>query len=86
MVRISRKLEIRELLGSTKGLEVFTTFLDKSGAFTKTGEPRRQANRPRLEDKENDEGGEEGWWERMARGDDVKNEDEEDEEESEEED
>ncbi|KAG5640029.1 hypothetical protein DXG03_001634 [Asterophora parasitica] len=79
------ELEIRELLGSTKGLEVFATFLDKSGAFTKMGEPRQQANRPRPEDEENDEGGKEGWWERMARGDDAENEDEEDKEESEEE-
>ncbi|KNZ72136.1 hypothetical protein J132_04417 [Termitomyces sp. J132] len=52
-------LDIGNLLGSKEGLRAMAKFLEKSGAFTKTGEPRMKASKPTADDEENDEGNEE---------------------------
>ncbi|RDB17330.1 hypothetical protein Hypma_001787 [Hypsizygus marmoreus] len=82
------ELSLPDILGTKKGLEALVKFLTKSGAFTKTGEPRRARTRPRLEDEEDEEDGEdeENWWERFERnGEEDEREEGEDEEEEEEE-
>ncbi|KAG5722051.1 hypothetical protein E4T56_gene6338 [Termitomyces sp. T112] len=59
-------LELGRLLGTKEGLEAMTKFLEKTGAFTKTGTKRKQKETPTEEDDENNE--EEGrWWQRMER-------------------
>ncbi|KAG6821442.1 hypothetical protein H0H93_010166 [Arthromyces matolae] len=54
------------LLGTEKGLEAVIEFLKNTGAFTKTGAPRKDRQKPDEDDSENDEG-EEEWWERWER-------------------
>ncbi|KAG5725035.1 putative 115 kDa protein in type-1 retrotransposable element [Termitomyces sp. T112] len=54
------------LLGTKDGLKATTKFLEKSGAFTKTGTKRQQIKKPTEHDDENNEE-EEAWWRRMER-------------------
>ncbi|KAF7980442.1 hypothetical protein HWV62_38290 [Athelia sp. TMB] len=46
----SRDLSLPEILGTKKGIEALNEFLEKSGAFTKTGTPRTTPSLPNPED------------------------------------
>ncbi|KAF5374701.1 hypothetical protein D9615_009019 [Tricholomella constricta] len=61
------ELDMQELLGTTKGIEALAKFLKKSGAFTKTGNPRNAPNQPTMEDEPEVEEEVEHWWERLER-------------------
>ncbi|KAG5720557.1 hypothetical protein E4T56_gene6078 [Termitomyces sp. T112] len=52
---VDAQLELGILLGTKKGLEALAKFLAKTGAFTKTGEIRKQKQTPEEEDEENEE-------------------------------
>ncbi|KAG5734856.1 putative 115 kDa protein in type-1 retrotransposable element [Termitomyces sp. T112] len=54
------------LLGTKDGLKATAKFLEKSGAFTKTGTKQQQIKKPTEHDDENNEE-EEAWWRRMER-------------------
>ncbi|KZV89833.1 hypothetical protein EXIGLDRAFT_576125, partial [Exidia glandulosa HHB12029] len=45
----SRHIVLSEILGTERGIEALSGFLRKSGAFTKTGEPRAPRAAPVLE-------------------------------------
>ncbi|KAF8054062.1 hypothetical protein FPV67DRAFT_1461615 [Lyophyllum atratum] len=60
------ELSLPDLLGTREGLEVYIKFLTKSGAFTKTGQPRNTPVTPELEDEDSEEE-EDRWWERTGR-------------------
>ncbi|KAF8159352.1 hypothetical protein B0H34DRAFT_629768, partial [Crassisporium funariophilum] len=45
----SRSLILSEILGTAKGIQALHTFLQKSGAFTRTGQLRTQPNPPSYE-------------------------------------
>ncbi|KAJ7727811.1 hypothetical protein DFH07DRAFT_697884, partial [Mycena maculata] len=47
---VSRDVSLPEILGTKKGIEALAKFLDKSGAFTKTGKQRRQQELPSFDD------------------------------------
>ncbi|KAJ6494663.1 hypothetical protein C8R47DRAFT_1116707 [Mycena vitilis] len=51
----SEQLSIPDLLGTTKGLWALATFLEKTGAFTKTGRPRIETAATPMDDDEDDE-------------------------------
>ncbi|KAF7373478.1 Reverse transcriptase from mobile element jockey protein [Mycena sanguinolenta] len=59
----SRDLSLPEILGTKDGIAALAKFLEASGAFTKTGKPRRETELPTFEDEpdpqsdEEDEGG-----------------------------
>ena len=59
----SRDLSLPEILGTKDGIAALAKFLEASGAFTKTGKPRRDTELPIFEDEpdpqsdEEDEGG-----------------------------
>ncbi|KAF5378149.1 hypothetical protein D9615_007631 [Tricholomella constricta] len=62
------EMDLKDILGTPKGLEVFSKFLDKSGAFTKTGNPRAKPTAPTIEDERDREVDQaENWWERFER-------------------
>ncbi|PBK80462.1 hypothetical protein ARMGADRAFT_949655, partial [Armillaria gallica] len=46
----SQNLIMCDLLGTTEGIEAVASFLAESGAFTKTGNPRREVGMPLWED------------------------------------
>ncbi|KAG5642845.1 hypothetical protein DXG03_002051 [Asterophora parasitica] len=46
------ELELRQILGSTKGLEALVAFLDKSGAFTETNQGKMMKKTMSLEMKD----------------------------------
>ncbi|KAJ7471919.1 hypothetical protein FB451DRAFT_1251417 [Mycena latifolia] len=48
--KVSRDVSLPEILGTKEGITALAEFLDKSGAFTKTGEPRCQPSLPTYED------------------------------------
>ncbi|KAJ6537273.1 hypothetical protein DFH09DRAFT_930974 [Mycena vulgaris] len=48
--KASRDISLPEILGTKEGIDALAEFLDKSGVFTKTGEPRRQPILPTFED------------------------------------
>ena len=50
--KVSATLSLPEILGTRKGLEDLAAFLEKSGAFTKTGRPRIPARSPVIEDEQ----------------------------------
>ncbi|KAF5379687.1 hypothetical protein D9615_005656 [Tricholomella constricta] len=66
----SPELDLQDILGTHKGLEALAQFLQKSGAFTKTGNPGNAPNPPSIEDEANDVNDEavEHWWDRLDRG------------------
>jgi hypothetical protein len=47
---VSRDISVPEILGTKEGISALAEFLDVSGAFTKTGEPRQTKDLPRYED------------------------------------
>lgn len=47
---VSASLFLPDILGTTEGVEALAKFLKKSGAFTKTGEPRTSRSAPTMED------------------------------------
>ena len=47
---VSRDISLPEILGTPKGIEALAKFLELSGAFTKTGQPRQPLNLPTFED------------------------------------
>ena len=53
--KVSATLSLPEILGTRKGLEALAAFLEKSGAFTKTGRPRIAARSPVVEDEQSDD-------------------------------
>ncbi|KZV84744.1 hypothetical protein EXIGLDRAFT_591699, partial [Exidia glandulosa HHB12029] len=53
---VSRDVSLPEILGTADGIEALAKFLRKSGAFTKTGEPRAARTAPRWEDEADDFG------------------------------
>jgi hypothetical protein len=55
----SPELSLPEILGTEKGLQALAKFLEASGAFTKTGQPRRETQPLALEDEDNGEDSEE---------------------------
>ncbi|KAF8215362.1 hypothetical protein K438DRAFT_1801119 [Mycena galopus ATCC 62051] len=55
----SPKLSLPEILGTEKGLQALAKFLEASGAFMKTGRPRRETEPLAQDDKEADDGVEE---------------------------
>ncbi|KAJ6572773.1 hypothetical protein DFH09DRAFT_916441 [Mycena vulgaris] len=48
--KVSRNISLPEILGTKEGIDALAKFLDKSGASTKTGEPRCQPILPTFED------------------------------------
>ncbi|KAJ7138549.1 hypothetical protein C8R43DRAFT_865407, partial [Mycena crocata] len=54
----SDRLSLPDILGTEKGPQALATFLQKSGVFTKTGEPRREQEflQPVPEDEEDGSG------------------------------
>lgn len=48
--KASKHLSLPEILGTKKGIEALNEFLERSGAFTKTGNPRTSQSTARLED------------------------------------
>jgi len=46
----SRDISLPEILGTTKGIKALASFLEKSGAFTKSGQPQRKPSLPAFED------------------------------------
>jgi hypothetical protein len=48
--KASRDLSMPEILGTAEGIAALTEFLEKSGAFTKTGDPRRKRDLPTYDD------------------------------------
>lgn len=54
---VSRDVSLPEILGTASGIEALSKFLRKTGAFTKTGEPRAARTAPRWEDETEDYGG-----------------------------
>ncbi|KAG6882527.1 hypothetical protein C0992_011405, partial [Termitomyces sp. T32_za158] len=71
---VDEGLNLETLLGSKEGLRATIKFLDKSGAFTKIGEPRMNPNKPTENDEENDKGTEEGIRERGYRAEEAQEE------------
>ncbi|KAG6824425.1 hypothetical protein H0H92_006925 [Tricholoma furcatifolium] len=64
---VDNDLEIGQLLGTEDGIKALAKFLTMTGAFTKTGTPReRERVKPTIGDDENDHG-EERWWEWQER-------------------
>ena len=53
--KVSATLSLPEILGTRKGLEALAAFLEKSGAFTKTGRPRILVRSPVVEDEQSDD-------------------------------
>ena len=47
---VSRDISLPEILGTRDGIEALTEFLRESGAFSKTGLPRKARDLPRYED------------------------------------
>ncbi|KAJ7495394.1 hypothetical protein FB451DRAFT_1214003 [Mycena latifolia] len=62
--KVSRVVSLPEIMGKIEGIVALAEFLEKSGAFTKTGEPRRQPSMPTCEDEpekwDSDDSGDEG--------------------------
>ena len=59
--KVSEDISLPEILGTRDGISALTTFLEKSGAFTKSGRPRLPRDPPKLEEApDNEEEGEEG--------------------------
>ncbi|KAF7350488.1 RnaseH domain transposon factor [Mycena venus] len=62
---VSRDISLPEILGTKDGIAALAKFLEESGAFTKTGTPRRPQETPSFEDEpdpvdsddESDDGG-----------------------------
>ncbi|KAJ7796049.1 hypothetical protein B0H14DRAFT_2391067, partial [Mycena olivaceomarginata] len=54
---VSKEISMPEILGTEKGLRALALFIEKTGAFTKTGQP--QATEPLLAE-EDDDGSDEG--------------------------
>ncbi|KAK0455776.1 uncharacterized protein EV420DRAFT_1553204 [Desarmillaria tabescens] len=50
--KVSRDLYLPDILGTKRGIEALAAFLEKSGAFTKTGAPKRPPMRPTLDEEE----------------------------------
>ncbi|KAJ7618981.1 hypothetical protein DFH06DRAFT_83408 [Mycena polygramma] len=48
--KVSRDVSLPEILGTKEGISALAEFLEKSGAFTKTGEPRRERTIPSFDD------------------------------------
>ena len=63
----SEDISIPEILGTTKGITALATFIEESGAFTKSGEPRKTwsaptwENTPDTPDSDSEEDGGERW-------------------------
>ncbi|KZV79121.1 hypothetical protein EXIGLDRAFT_735638 [Exidia glandulosa HHB12029] len=55
--KASRNIVLSEILGTERGLAALSEFLRKSGAFTKTGEPRAARAAPSRELEPEDYGG-----------------------------
>ncbi|KAF5379794.1 hypothetical protein D9615_005662 [Tricholomella constricta] len=47
------ELDLQDILGTNKGVETLAKFLKKSGAFTKTGNPRNAPEPPSIDDEAN---------------------------------
>ncbi|KNZ79111.1 hypothetical protein J132_01159 [Termitomyces sp. J132] len=62
----NEQLDLGILLGTKDGLKATAKFLEKSGAFTKTGTKQQQNKKPTEYDDENNED-KEAWWRRMER-------------------
>ncbi|KII88618.1 hypothetical protein PLICRDRAFT_54444 [Plicaturopsis crispa FD-325 SS-3] len=73
----SQTLFLPEILGTDDGLMALAHFLEKSGAFTKTGAPRVPRDTPTLEEEEatSDEEG----WDEIYDGEEEEEEEEEEE-------
>ncbi|KAK0460197.1 uncharacterized protein EV420DRAFT_1535614 [Desarmillaria tabescens] len=52
LCKVSRDVYLPDILGMKRGIEALAVFLEKSGAFTKTGTPKRPPMRPTLDDEE----------------------------------
>ncbi|KAK0241238.1 hypothetical protein EDD85DRAFT_879324 [Armillaria nabsnona] len=50
--KVSRDIYLPDILGTKEGIEALASFLEKSGAFTKTGNPKRPPVRPTLDEEE----------------------------------
>ncbi|KAJ7181309.1 hypothetical protein C8R43DRAFT_869511, partial [Mycena crocata] len=48
--KVSPDVSVPEILGTKEGIVALAEFLEKSGAFTKTGRPRAKAEMPAFED------------------------------------
>ncbi|KAJ3865979.1 hypothetical protein EV359DRAFT_27801, partial [Lentinula novae-zelandiae] len=59
---VSDDLDIGEILGTEEGIEALAEFIEKSGAFKKTGQLTPEITEPRLDDA-TVEGGNEADWE-----------------------
>ncbi|KAJ7430606.1 hypothetical protein B0H11DRAFT_1942758 [Mycena galericulata] len=51
---VSNQISIPDILGTEKGIQALAKFLESSGAFTKTGQPRRETEPLPPEDEEDD--------------------------------
>ncbi|KAJ7833953.1 hypothetical protein B0H14DRAFT_2364015, partial [Mycena olivaceomarginata] len=47
---VSRDISLPEILGTKDGIAALAKFLEESGAFTKSGLPRRQLELPSFDD------------------------------------
>ncbi|KII90005.1 hypothetical protein PLICRDRAFT_74067, partial [Plicaturopsis crispa FD-325 SS-3] len=56
----SEQISLPEILGTEEGIEALAEWMEKSGAFTKTGEPRTKWEKPVWEE-EPDVGEEDAW-------------------------
>ncbi|KIK50538.1 hypothetical protein GYMLUDRAFT_130730, partial [Collybiopsis luxurians FD-317 M1] len=44
--KVSQDISLAEILGTTEGIDALISFLEKSGAFTRNGNPRKASNEP----------------------------------------
>lgn len=65
--KVSEGVTLRDVLGTKEGVEALAKFLDKSGAFTKTGRPRKKTATPIFTTEGDGEGEEEGGGDGHAR-------------------
>ncbi|KAK0504356.1 hypothetical protein EDD18DRAFT_1133225, partial [Armillaria luteobubalina] len=49
---VSNDIYLPDILGTNEGVEALTSFLEKSGAFTKTGNPKQPPMRPTLNEED----------------------------------
>ncbi|KAG6833110.1 hypothetical protein H0H87_011218 [Tephrocybe sp. NHM501043] len=65
---VDEEIELKTRLGTNKGLKALAKFIEKTGAFTKSGNPREGAKKPTLNDDAREgEDNDESWWENLER-------------------
>ncbi|KAJ3871286.1 hypothetical protein F5051DRAFT_315518, partial [Lentinula edodes] len=58
---VSDDLDMGEILGTEEGIEALAEFIEKSGAFKKTGQLTSEIREPRPEDAMVEKGNQEDW-------------------------